>query len=45
MADSDTKVRAIRITDELWTKAMARAHERGETVSQAVRKFLMEYTK
>jgi len=39
---SDTP-RAIRISDELWSAALAKAKERGETVSDIVRKALERY--
>jgi plasmid stability protein len=38
-------LRSIRIPDDLWTAAAVRAAERGESVSEAVRKFLVRYTK
>ena len=37
--------RVIRVSDRLWKAAKARADERDETVSEAVRKFLERYTK
>lgn len=40
-----TPTRAIRIEDGLWSRAQERAAERGESVSEAVRKFLERYTK
>lgn len=40
-----TPIRAIRIADELWRKAHLTANQRGETVSDAVRRFLERYTK
>lgn len=39
------KSRVIRVPEHLWAAAMQRAEEKGETVSQAVRKFLERYTK
>ena len=39
------KSRVIRIPDELWERAKARAEQRDETVSEAVRKFLERYTR
>lgn len=41
----DNPARAIRIPDDLWEKAKRRADEKGETVSEAVRKFLERYTR
>lgn len=40
-----TPARAVRIDDALWRKAQERAAERGETVSEAIRKFLERYTR
>jgi macrodomain Ter protein organizer (MatP/YcbG family) len=40
-----TPARAVRIEGELWRKAQERAAERGETVSEAIRKFLERYTR
>lgn len=37
--------RVIRVPDRLWEAAKARADERGETVSEAIRKFLERYTR
>lgn len=37
--------RSIKVSDELWEKAKKRADEKGETVSEAVRKFLERYAK
>lgn len=37
--------RAVRVPDRLWVAAKARADQRGETVSEAVRKFLERYAK
>lgn len=39
---SDTP-RAIRIPDDLWAAALAKAAERGETVSDVVRAALARY--
>ena len=39
------KNRVIRVQESLWLKAVARADEKGETVSEAVRKFLERYTR
>lgn len=40
-----TPARSIRIEDALWRKAQERAAERGETVSDAIRRFLERYTR
>ncbi len=37
--------RVIRVPDELWKAAQAKADERGETLSEAIRKFLRRYVK
>jgi len=37
--------RVIRVPERLWTAAKARADQRGETVSEAVRRFLERYVK
>ena len=40
-----TTARAIRIPDDLWEAALAKAGERGDTVSEIVRKALERYVK
>ena len=45
MAKEPMKSRVIRVSDELWQAAKGRADERGETVSEAIRKFLERYTR
>lgn len=37
------KNRVVRVSDKVWGAAKARADEKGETVSEAVRKFLERY--
>jgi len=37
-----TKRRALRIEDDLWAAAQAEATRRGESVSEAVRRFLRD---
>lgn len=37
------KSRVIRVPEKVWAAAMAKADEKGETVSEAVRKFLERY--
>lgn len=39
------KNRVIRVSDRLWEAAQAKADEKGETVSEAVRKFLERYVR
>lgn len=41
----DNPGRNIRIPDHLWAAAKKRGHERGEQVSQVVRRALEEYVK
>jgi macrodomain Ter protein organizer (MatP/YcbG family) len=36
--------KSIRVPDALWLAAQAKADQRGETVSEAIRKFLERYT-
>ena len=45
MPKEPMKSRVIRIPDALWEAAKVRADEKGETVSEAVRKFLERYTR
>jgi antitoxin component of RelBE/YafQ-DinJ toxin-antitoxin module len=40
-----TRAHNIRLDDDLWAAAQAEAEARGETVAEAVRKFLQRYTK
>lgn len=40
-----TPIRGVRVSDESWKKAQKKAEERGESVSDAVRRCLDEYTK
>ena len=40
-----TPARAVRIEDALWHKAQERAAARGESVSEAIRRFLERYTR
>jgi hypothetical protein len=39
------KNRVIRVPERLWAAAQQRADEKGETVSEAVRKFLERYSR
>lgn len=45
MSREPMKSRVIRVSDELWAAAKKRADEKGETVSEAVRKFLERYSR
>ena len=38
-----TKKRPIRISDELWAKAQAKAHNEGTNASEVIRKLLTEW--
>lgn len=38
-----TPLRAVRINEELWRSAAAKASERGETLSDVIRRALEEY--
>jgi len=38
-----TTLRNIRIAEPLWTAALAKARERGETLSDVIRRALDEY--
>lgn len=38
-----TPTRTIRVSDELWQAAMDKADERGEVLSEEIRKFLERY--
>lgn len=40
-----TPHRVIRVDEELWRAAQVRAASRGESVSEAVRRFLRRYVK
>lgn len=45
MAREPMKNRVVRVPEALWEKAKERADEKGETVSEAVRKFLERYVR
>jgi predicted HicB family RNase H-like nuclease len=40
-----TPTRNVRVSDDLWEAAMARALERGESLSDVIRRALEEYAK
>jgi NRPS condensation-like uncharacterized protein len=40
---SATKVRAVRVSDDVWDAALAKATENGETVADVVRAALIDY--
>jgi len=39
------KSRVIRVPDELWEAARAKADERGESLAEAIRAFLRRYVR
>lgn len=45
MPKEPMKSRVVRVPDQLWDAAKTRADEKGETVSDAIRKFLERYTR
>jgi antitoxin component of RelBE/YafQ-DinJ toxin-antitoxin module len=45
MPKEPMRTRPIRVSDDLWARAKKRADEKGETVSEAVRKFLERYAR
>lgn len=42
-SDTHTPARTVRIDDALWARAQAEARNRSETVSDAIRRFLIAY--
>lgn len=44
MPGKGTARHAIRIPDELWQAALAKAQERGDKLSEIIRQALKEYT-
>lgn len=42
---SNTPIRTVRIEEELWQRAAARAEQLGETVSDVIRRALEEYSR
>lgn len=40
-----TPTRTVRVPDELWEAALRIAHDRGETVSEVVRRALERYVR
>ena len=39
------KPRSVKVEDELWAAALAKADERGEVLSEEIRRFLARYVK
>lgn len=44
MGVANTKVRGVRVDDELWKKALAKAKDRRESVADVIRRALLAYT-
>ena len=42
---ADNPARAVRVPDGLWRAAQAKADERGETVSDVIRRALAKYVR
>lgn len=40
-----TTPRAIRIDDDLWEAAKSATHDKGDTISEVVRRALVEYVR
>lgn len=45
MPKEPMKNRVVRVPDRIWDAAKVKADEKGETVSEAVRKFLERYVR
>ena len=45
MAVEPKKNRMIRVQDSLWLRAKQRADDRGESLSEAIRRFLERYSR
>jgi len=45
MARRPMRPRAVKVSDETWSAAMRKADERGEVLSEEIRKFLERYAK
>lgn len=45
MPKEPMKNRVVRVSDRVWDAAKIKADEKGETVSEAVRKFLERYSR
>ena len=39
------KPRSVKVEDDLWAAALAKADERGEILSEEIRRFLARYVK
>ena len=45
MSRDPIKPKSVRVPDALWAAAQAKADERGEVLSEEIRKFLERYVK
>ena len=45
MSREPRKPRSVKVEDDLWAAALAKADERGEVLSEEIRKFLTRYAK
>jgi len=45
VSDGNTPRRTIRVPDRIWIAAQAKAAERGEVLSEEIRKFLERYAR
>ena len=43
--DPDSVTRSLRVNRALWDRAMTKADERGESLSEAIRRFLERYAR
>lgn len=43
MSRSPRRPKSIRVEDDLWDAALKKADERGEVLSEEIRKFLQRY--
>lgn len=43
--DPDEVTRSLRVNKTLWDKAMSKADEKGESLSEAIRRFLERYSR
>ena len=45
MSRPPRKPRSVKVEDDLWTAALAKADERGEILSEEIRRFLTRYVR
>lgn len=43
--DPDEVTRSLRVNRALWERAMSKADEKGESLSEAIRRFLERYAR